>query len=337
MSRMKTGTILALAAAAAAGAWAYLNRTRARDRIAPELRVAATRIRTPDIGPIMLHAVRALSRRHARCVEGVSVETRSIATPDGAEITLHIYRPAAARRGGPVMLHTHGGGMIGGSVPGSQEWISGYARDLGMVVVSTEYRLAPEHPFPTPLDDVHTGYRWLLENAGELDVDPQRIVVAGESAGGGLTAGLCQRLLDEGERLPVLQILIYPMLDDRTALHPAAHDRGQIGWTPGSNLFAWTSYLGRAPRVEEAPDYAAPARRQDLSGLPPAWIGVGTLDLFYEEDITYAARLRAADVPCELVEVQGAYHAFDLLIPCALSRDFRQRFLRAARRATATE
>ena len=199
------------------------------------------------------------------------------------------------------------------------------------MVVSTEYRLAPEHPFPTPLDDVHAAYRWLLAEAEALGVEHRRIAVAGESAGGGLTAGLCQRLHDAGEIAPVFQLLIYPMLDDRTALQPAPAYRGQLNWNAPSNRHGWTAYLGRPPRADDAPAYAAPARRPDLAGLPSAWIGVGTLDLFLDEDIAYARRLREAGVACDLVEVEGAFHGFDLFSTRPVATGFHTAILRALR------
>ncbi|WP_267381497.1 MULTISPECIES: alpha/beta hydrolase [unclassified Sphingomonas] len=268
-------------------------------------------------------------------VDGVDLQVERIRSADGAEVTTYTYRPVNAAANGPVMLFTHGGGMIVGSAAGYHATVSAYARDLGLVVISTEYRLAPENPFPAPLDDVHAAYLWLLANAAVLDVDPAKIVVAGDSAGGGLTAALCQRLLDSGDPMPLFQLLIYPMLDDRTTLRPAPANRGQLIWTEKSNLYGWTSYLGRPPVAEAAPDHAVPARRQDLSGLPPAWIGVGKLDLFYDEDIAYAHRLRAAGVACQLDVVEGAFHGFDLFAKTNVARAFRERSLQAIRDAIA--
>ena len=154
----------------------------------------------------------------------------------------------------------------------------------------------------------------------------------GASAGGGLAAAVAQRSHDEGIALRA-QVLMYPMIDDRTVLRADHDGRGNFVWTPSSNRFGWTAYLGRAPRMSDAPEYAAPARREDLTGLPPAWVGVGELDLFYEEDVAYAEKLRACGVPCELVTVPGMYHAADGLRPKAVAmRDFHHRareFLRA--------
>jgi len=182
------------------------------------------------------------------------------------------------------------------------------ARRLGALVVSVDYRLAPEHPFPGPHEDCLRALRWLHAEADELRVDRTRIGVSGESAGGGLAAGLVQRAVDDG--IPVrFQHLIYPMLDDRTVLRAEGSGAWHAIWTPRSNRFGWTSYLGHEPGLDAAAPYAVPARRESLAGLPPTWIGVGTADLFHDEDVAYAQALRAAGVECELHVVPGMYHA----------------------------
>ena len=200
----------------------------------------------------------------------------------------------------------------------------GLARDIGAVVVSPDYRLAPENPFPAGLDDCMATLKWMAKQADELGIDPDRIAVHGVSAGGGLAAAVAQRAFDEGIPLRA-QALVYPMLDDRTVLRDDHAGCGELTWSPSSNRFAWTAYLGREPRMSDAPEYAAPARRTDVAGLPPAWIGVGELDVFYEEDVAYAEKLKAAGVPCELVTVAGMYHGADQLAPKALSmRNFQR-------------
>ncbi len=175
-------------------------------------------------------------------------------------------------------------------------------------MVSVEYRLAPEHPFPAALDDCLAGWRWLQRDAPRLGVDPARIALGGESAGGGLAASLVQRLHDDGEAHPVAQWLFCPMLDDRTAAREELDRVNHFVWNNRANRFGWHSYLGVEPGAVTTSPYAVPARREVLQGLPPAWIGVGDIDLFYEEDQVYANRLRQAGVDVTLDVLPGAPH-----------------------------
>ena len=205
-----------LGAAALAGSYAFSRRTRGFGQIAEELRSGFTRFRSPSIGPLLLPLMQAATRKPTPSVDGVNVEAVQIAGPDGNPLSVYVYRPDGLKPGGAAMLYTHGGGMIIGSAPAYHGQVSAYARDVGILVVSTDYHLAPQHPFPALLDDVHAACRWLAGSAETLDIDARRIVVAGDSAGGGLTAALCQRLRDGSETQPMFQLLIYPMLDDRT-------------------------------------------------------------------------------------------------------------------------
>ncbi len=241
-----------------------------------------------------------------------------------SRIPVLVTTPVDGQHERPGVLSIHGGGYILGS-PQMEAFGTGrLVRDLGVVTVSPDYRLAPEHPFPAALDDCMTTLEWMRAHAQELGIDPDRIAVMGGSAGGGLAAAVAQRSHDEGIPLRA-QVLAYPMIDDRAVLRDDHAGRGRLLWTPANNRFGWTSYLGREPRMSDAPEYAAPARRTDLTGLPPAWVGVGDLDLFYDEDVDYAEKLRAAGVPCELVTVPGMYHGADGLAPKAQSmQDFRR-------------
>ena len=206
-----------------------------------------------------------------------------------------------------------------------------FARRVNSVVVAVDYRLAPEHPHPGPLEDCHDALEWL---AAQPDVDASRLAVAGASAGGGLAAGLAIMAVERGVVSPAFQLLEYPMLDDRTVGLPASFDERHVrGWDSASNRFGWESYLGVEPGSPDVPATAAPARRADLSGLPPAWIGVGTLDLFHREDVAYADRLQSAGVECELVVVPGAFHGFDLVQGAQVVRDFRESQVAALRAA----
>ena len=226
--------------------------------------------------------------------------------PSGLGVRL--FRPATAAGRAPALLWIHGGGYVLGAASQDDDTCRAFADRLGMVVAAVDYRLAPEHPYPIPVQDCHSALTWL---AGLPGVDADRIAIGGASAGGGLTAALAFLARDRGEVNPVLQILSYPMLDDRTT-DPALDRPGFRLWNAASNRFGWRSYLGGADPAE-----AVPARRDDLAGLPPAWLGVGTLDLFHREGLDYAQRLIDAGVACEVHEAPGAFHGFDKIVPKA--------------------
>ena len=252
----------------------------------------------------------------------------------GSTVPVWVYRPSSGATSGTssggALLWVHGGGYVAGAAEHDHEACARFVRELGVVVVSVDYRLAPADPFPAALDDGATALRWLHAQADELGVDPARIAVGGESAGGGLAAALAQRAYDEDVDV-AFQLLVYPMLDDRTVLR--ADQPETLVWTSPSNRSGWTAYLGHPVRTSEERPYAAPARREDLTGLAPAWIGVGDADLFHDEDLAYAARLVAAGVPCELEVVPGMYHGAYGLAPAssAIAQRFRQRSVEALR------
>ncbi|GAA3388277.1 alpha/beta hydrolase [Cryptosporangium minutisporangium] len=246
--------------------------------------------------------------------ELVAEEVEAPGPPGAPAVRLQVYRPRDLTSPAPALLWIHGGGMISGSNLQDETTNIAFARALGITVVSVTYRLAPQHPAPAAVEDAYAALRWLVASAGERLVDADRIAIGGASAGGGIAAALAQYALDQGEIRPAFQLLIYPMLDDRTVVRTDLDTTNVRVWTPGSNRYGWTSYLGGlAPGDPGVSSYAAPARREDLSGLPPAWIGVGDLDLFLDEDTRYAERLRASGVPCELHVVPGAFHGFDAL------------------------
>jgi acetyl esterase/lipase len=218
----------------------------------------------------------------------------------GSGVGVRLFRPADPGRA-PALLWIHGGGYVIGSAEMDDQLCARFSQRLGITVASVEYRLAPEHPYPAALQDCYAALTWL---AGLSGVDPARVAIGGASAGGGLAAALALWARDHGFT-PAFQLLVYPMLDDRSAM--TADKTGYRLWNPRANRFGWSAYLGDAdPRV------AVPARRDDLSGLPPAWIGVGSNDLFHDEDLAYAERLTAAGVPCEVEVVPGAFHGFDI-------------------------
>jgi triacylglycerol lipase len=245
--------------------------------------------------------------------DGVQQTQRYVPGPNGApDVRVFIYRPTPQRSGLPVLLHLHGGGHIMGSPLISETLNRSFAAKIGCVVVSVQYRLSPENPFPASLEDAYAALRWIFVNAGELQIDPSRIAVGGESAGGGLAASIAQMALDNREIPLIFQLLTYPMLDNRSGIFcDRGLHAGRFVWTAESNRFAWEAFLSGSSINEDRP-YAVPARRVNLAGLPPTFIGVGAIDLFAQEDIEYAARLLQSDVPTELHVYPGAYHGFDL-------------------------
>jgi acetyl esterase/lipase len=229
-------------------------------------------------------------------------------------ITVRLHHPRATARTTPALLWAHGGGYVMGTAAQDDALCRVVAEQLNVLVAAVDYRLAPEHPFPVPLEDCHDALVWL---AARPDVDAERIAIGGASAGGGLAAALALLARDRGVVTPALQLLSYPMLDDRTTVRTDIDERHLRLWNCASNRFGWSCYLGTTPGRPAVPGGAVPARHDDLSGLPPAWIGVGALDLFYEEDLAYADRLRAAGVACEVEVVDGAFHGFDSVRPNA--------------------
>lgn len=224
----------------------------------------------------------------------------------------------------------HGGGFVVGTPEVGNRIASEMAKDLGIVVVSVDYRVAPEDPFPAALDDCYAVLTWLHKHAADLGVDTQRIAVGGGSAGGGLAASLAQLAFDRNGPSICFQLLEYPMLDDRTATRTDGAARSALVWTLASNRFGWRSYLGQEPGGEAGAPYASAARREDLAGLPPAWIGVGDIDLLYDENVAYATRLRVAGVEVTLDVVPGMYHGADDIRPDAPSMiEFRSRMYAA--------
>ncbi len=196
-----------------------------------------------------------------------------------------------------------------------------FARELGIVVAAPDYRLAPEHRFPVPLEDCYRALGWL---ASQPDVDPTKVAIGGASAGGGLAAALALRARMDGAIPIAFQLLTYPMLDDRTATRTDIDETFVRLWNNAANRLGWESYTGCPAGSPEVSPMAAPGRCQDFTGLPPAWIGVGTLDLFHDESIAYADGLRAAGVPCAVEVVDGAFHGFDVVSKSPVVSRFRQ-------------
>ncbi|MFF1676524.1 alpha/beta hydrolase [Streptomyces sp. NPDC058256] len=262
------------------------------------------------------------------------VEERSVPGPEGApDVSLLICRPSGVNTPLPAVYYIHGGGMVVGDnrmgVPEALDW----AEELGLVVVSVEYRLAPENPHPAPVEDCYAGLVWTAKNAGELGIDADRIIVAGGSAGGGLTAALALLARDRGGPELIGQMLMCPMLDDRND-SLSGHQMAGLGvWDRTANELGWRALLGEASGGPDVSPYAAPARATDLSGLPPAFIDVGSAETFRDEDVAYATRLWQAGGRAELHVWPGGFHGFEGLAPqVPLSQESRATRLRWLRR-----
>lgn len=243
----------------------------------------------------------------------VPVEKRLIAGIKGQpDVAIYIVnaKKADAR---PAILHMHGGGYVLLSPENDMRSLQDLCAELDCVAVSVDYRLAPETTYLGSIEDNYAGLKWLHDNAADIGADPAKIALLGGSAGGGHAALLAITARDRGEVPVIFQCLTYPMLDDRTGTTRQVPPHvGRFIWDAQKNHFGWKSFLGMEPGGRNVPSRAVPARLTDMKGLPPGWIGVGTLDLFFDEDVDYAQRLNDAGVPTELIVVPGAWHAFEL-------------------------
>ncbi len=301
----------------------------------PDLLAMAKMLPHNVIGPDTLATLRARPAGVARPAPAPQAQLKTIPGPAGApDVRLVLFDGTRGQKGRPAYLHMHGGGFVIGRVASNPANLQEIAEACQALVVSVDYRQAPETVFPGALEDNYAALKWLVAQAGNLGIDPARIAIGGESAGGGHAAMLAIAARDRGEVKLAFQLLIYPMLDDRTGstLTPPPHV-GHFLWQADSNRYGWASLLGQAPGLAKTPKGAVPARLADVSGLAPAFIGVGGLDLFADEDVAYARRLMAAGVPTELLVVPGAYHGFDGLVPNApVSLRFKAEALAALKR-----
>jgi acetyl esterase/lipase len=253
--------------------------------------------------------------------------------PGDPDVRVLVYRPKNVRGKLPGLLWIHGGGYILGTADADDQSVKNFVSTVGCAAVSVDYRLAPETPHPGPVEDCYAALKWMYEHAAELGVDTTRIAIGGASAGGGLAAALGVLTRDRGEVPLIFQLLIYPMLDDRTVSTAEPHPyTGEFVWTKEYNSFGWTSLLGQEPGSEAVSPYAAAARAADLSGLPATYIAVGALDLFLEEDLEYARRLIRGGVPTELHLYPGAYHGFNLLPTAKVSQAYERDLLAALKK-----
>ena len=302
-----------------------------------ELQPAYDAVSSADTAPIsvdLLPEVRAQDAAEVPTTDRLSrdgrfevAERKVPGLPGDPEISLLICTPAgAAAEPRPAIYHTHGGGMFSGDHRVDLDPLLEMAESFGAALVSVGYRLAPEHPYPAPIDDVYAGLLWIAEHADELGLDPERIVAAGTSAGGGLTAALALTVRDKGGPRLLGQLLMCPMLDDRNDSASVRQMAGVDVWDRVSNGFGWRALLGPASGGPQVSPYAAPARAADLSGLPPAYIDVGSAESLRDEAVAYADRIWQADGEAELHIWAGGFHVFDMVAPEA-------RISRAAREA----
>jgi acetyl esterase/lipase len=279
-----------------------------------DLRRTARYLPRGGVGPRSLSAVRPLTAVMAK-VPRKGVERLRV-----GPIGIRLHRPAGVDEPRPGLLWIHGGGYVLGAAAQDDLLCVELVRRVGVVVAAVDYRLAPHHPFPVPLEDCFDALTWLSD---QPYVDVSRIAVGGASAGGGLAAAVALLARERGVPL-TFQLLSYPMLDDRTSLRTDVDEQHFRLWNNKANAFGWRSYTGREPGAADMPRFAVPARETDLSGLAPGWIGVGDCDLFHDEDLAYAERLRAAGVKCDTEVVAGAFHGFDSVAPkSSVTRAFR--------------
>ncbi len=303
----------------------------------PELREVARRIlpfgRAPLNSRTLANQRKGSETFSPKPSTDVPYERRVVPGSKGQpDVALYVIN-AKAEGARPAILFTHGGGFVLGSALSSVASLQALCKELGCVAVSVDYRLAPETRYDGAMEDNYAGLKWLHANAAQLGVDARRIAVMGESAGGGHAALLAILARDRGEIPLCFQSLIYPMLDDRTgSSRQMPWQVGNIIWTAEKNRFGWESFLGVKPGGRTVPG-GVPARVRNLAGLPPAWIGVGSIDLFVDEDVDYAQRLINAGVPTELIVVPGAFHGFDNpAFPMKISQWFNAAKLDALRR-----
>jgi acetyl esterase/lipase len=283
----------------------------------------------------MLAAMNAELLPNAPEFPDIKVSERFAHGPEGApDVRMLLYQSTTVQEPLPALLWIHGGGYVIGTADSEDLGVKGIVSALGCAAVSVDYRLAPETPHPGPVEDCYAALKWLYNNAGELGIDTKRIAIGGGSAGGGLAAALGLLTRDRGEVPLAFQLLIYPMLDDRTVTTTDPHPyTGEFIWTADANRFGWKSLLGQEPGGPGVSPYASAARAEQLEGLPPTFISVGALDLFLEEDMEYARRLIRAGVPTELHVYPGAFHGYNLVADAQVSQTALRDELSALKRA----
>jgi acetyl esterase/lipase len=312
-----------------------------RHLVDPELLGAIDEFPTVELSHERLDDIRAqraaeLARLQPTLPTFPTIEVREERVPsqgDAPDVRVLVYLPTQQPRPLPTLVWIHGGGYVLGTADDDLQ-LKTIVSQVGCAAVSVDYRLAPESPFPAGVHDCYAALAWTHTQASTLGLDTRRIAIGGSSAGGGLAAALGLLARDRGE-LPVsFQLLLVPMLDDRTAVHPEPHPyTGEFGWTPHNNYFGWTALLGREPGGQDVSPYASPARAESLAGLPPTYIATGALDLFLEEDMEYARRLMRVGVPTELHVYPGAFHGFSRAAAARVSQAYLRDYCQALSRS----
>lgn len=308
--------------------------------VAPELRPAAQRmVKMMEQLPLpslkTLTSIRAVTALEPEPLRTIPVERKSVRRANGGEVAVFVIN-ARAGEARPGILHMHGGGFVLGSAAAEVPKLQRLSDALDCVIVSAEYRLAPETSYLGSVEDNYLALSWMHKAAPILGLDPERIALMGESAGGGHAALLALIARDRADVPVLFQSLIYPALDDRTALRSAGEQEGPFGWIAALCRFGWHSFLGPPQGEVATSSPGVPARIENLAGLPPAFIGVGSVDLFLEENIEYGRRLIRAGVPTEILVVPGAFHGFDEFAEdTALAQRFTAAKIESLRRAFA--
>lgn len=266
--------------------------------------------------------------------ESVSISNRFITGSEGApDVRIRIYKPIIKDKVLPGLLWIHGGGYVLGTPEMNDDLCQRYVTEANCVVVSVDYRLAPENPYPAAIEDCYAALKWFSEHAEEFGVDSSRLAIAGASAGGGLTAALSLLARDRQGPPIVFQMPLYPMIDDRNNTRSSSEITDERVWNRDSNMKGWAMYLGPNQEEDVSP-YAAPARATDFSGLPPTYTCIGDLDPFRDETIDYIVRLRQSGVPVEFHLYPGCFHGFEVLVPQAeISQRATREYVQALKRA----
>ncbi len=245
------------------------------------------------------------------------------------DVQLQIYTNTTSNEKQPVILYLHGGGFVMGAAHHAQANLSRWCDELGVTIASVEYRLAPEHPFPAALNDCFAALKWLSKDTGDQNIDTQRIAIVGDSAGGGLAAGLSLYARDHSDIPISFQLLMWPMLDPTNTKPVDSSESNKILWNQANNKFAWDAYL-KTDVSDDMRKYAIPFLYDDLSRLPPTFIGVGDQDLFFEENQDYATRLKECGVHVDFKCYSGGFHGFAVANPAAgISKQFNKDLLSA--------